>query len=164
MSKATNVAPESFVNCDEGSVRYRRNGNKRVIEISYQDAGASSYTAIGSFSVDPKVIKEHNGRIKDTFKGSKGSFPSWVYRETLGRTHQDIRNAIDSSVKRAAKAVEREAEKAAKAAAKKTKKAKKGKSKAKAAPVEEAPLVDAPEVDDDEVDDLLEQAKSDLNE
>lgn len=160
MSKATNVAPESFVKCDEGEIRYRRT-DKGVIEISYQDAGATSFTPIGSFSVDPKVIKEHNGRIKDTFKGSKSSFPSWVYRETLGRTHQDIRNAITSASTRAAKALEREAEKAAKATAKASKKAAKP-TKAKAAKEESAP-VDAPDVDDEEVDALLEQAKADLN-
>jgi hypothetical protein len=160
LSKATNVAPESLVTCDEGIVRYRKNESKSVIEISYQSAGAANYTPIGSFSVDLKVIKEHNGRIKDTFKGSKDSFPSWVYRETLGRTHQDIRNAIASSATRAARAVEREAEKAAKATAKASKKV----AKATKASKEEAAPVEAPDVDDDEIDALLEQAKSDLNE
>jgi hypothetical protein len=160
LAKATNVAPESFVRCDEGEIRYRRNEKKGVIEISYQEAGATKFTSIGSFSVDPKVIKEHNGRIKDTFKGSKNSFPSWVYRETLGRTHQDIRNAIESAVKRAIKAQEREAEKAEKAKAKADKKAKKA-----AAKEAEAPPVEAPELDEeDEVDELLEEAMAELNE
>ncbi len=156
----TNVAPESFVRCDEGEIRYRRNEKKGSIEIAFQNSGVSSWTPIGSFSTDKAVIKESNGRIKDTFKGTKNSFPAWVYRETLGRTHQVIRNAIDSAVKRAARAVEREAEKAAKA---KTKADKKAAKAAKATKVEAAP-VEAPEVDDDDVDSLLEQAKADLNE
>lgn len=159
MAKSTNVAPESFVRCDEGTIRYRRNEDKGVIEISYQPEGASRWTSIGNFSVDKEVIKEHNGRIKDTFKGSNNSFPSWVYRETLGRTHQDIRNAIESSVKRQIRAAEKEAEKAAK------KKAKAKRKKKKAAQAEaEAPPEPAPDVDEEAVDELLEQAMAELNE
>ena len=159
MAQANKVTPESFVKCDEGEIRYRVNENKKVIEISYRPEGESKWTGVGNFSYDADTIKEHNGRIKDTFKGTKNLFPSWVYRETLGRTHQDIRNAIASSIRKQEKAIEREAEKAQKAKEKADKKRAKEAEKAAAEPVEEAPEVD----EEDEVDELLEEAKAELN-
>jgi gas vesicle protein len=157
-----NVAPEAIVSVEEGDIRYLRNETKGLIEISYKNQGEAKYTKIGSFSVDPKVLKEHNGRIKDTFKGAKGTFPSWVYRETLGRTHQDIRNAIDSSVRKQEKAIVKAAEKAQKEKEKAAKKAAQAAKKA-AKKGAKAPPVEAPTVDDEEIDELLESAKSELN-
>ena len=161
MSK-TESAPEAIVSVDEGEIRYRRDVKKNVVDISYKGKDETSYVAIGSFSVDADVIKEHNGRIKDTFKGNpKAMFPAWVYRETLGRTHQDIRNAIESSAGKATRAAEREAEKAAKAAAKVDKK-EAGKAK-KGAKKEATPPTEAPDIPGSESDEQLEKAKAALN-
>lgn len=160
MAQANKVVPESYVKVDEGEIRYRRNEKKSVIEIAFRPEGEPKWTDIGNFSYDADAIKEANGRIKDTFKGSKAMFPSWVYRETLGRTHQDIRLAIESSIRKQEKATEREAEKAEKAKAKADKKKAKEAEKAAAEPVEDAPEVD----EEDEVDELLEEAMAELNE
>lgn len=157
MSK-NDVTPEAIVSVEEGEIRYKRDDKKGVIEIDYREGEAGKYIPIGSFSVDADVIKEHNGRIKDTFKGTKNMFPAWVYRETLGRTHQDIRNAIESAVRKAEKAVEKEAEKAEKA----KQKAAKAEAKKTKKETEAPPELEAEEAD--EVDELLEAAKAELNE
>ena len=159
MANKNKVAPESYVRCSEGEIRYRRNESKSVIDISFRPEGEPKWTGVGNFSYDESVIKEANGRIKDTFKGTKALFPSWVYRETLGRTHQDIRNAIISYMRKQERDAEREVEKAEKQKAKADKKAAKAAEKASEAPPVEAPAVD----EEEEVDELLEAAKTELN-